>query len=288
MGDYKEVAKGIRHLESLIPGGLFGSGTADWKAVWAKITEIGSNFKGARFPTKDDHEAHWQKFQALVARVKQLQGDQRAQWESKKRESESLRNEIVAYARAAAPPSGFADLIVTIATGGMNLALNALMGPFDERKADLKRASDALQEGWGKLHHYKDRMLGQHKQEAFQALNAAKEKLDHAWGVYKRERDRTFAEHQQEREGKREQWIYKMQAHISDLDSRRDRLTDILSKREAHLATLYDKLSDARSDDYRDRVSGWIEEEKTNIEGIREKLGKIEEWLRESREKLAS
>ncbi|MGH8576424.1 MAG: hypothetical protein ACREXX_12190 [Gammaproteobacteria bacterium] len=130
MGDYKEVIKGIRRLESILPGGLFGPTKSDWKAVWSEIKEIGGSFKGSRFPTKEEHQAEWDKFQSLVARVKRMQEEERSQWDERKRESERLKNEIISQSYAAQPPSGFADVILAIATGGLSVVLNAIMGPF--------------------------------------------------------------------------------------------------------------------------------------------------------------
>lgn len=83
MGNYKEVIKGIRQLESMLPGGMFGPGKADWKAVWGQIKEIGGYFKDSRFPTKEEHQAEWDKFQSLVVRVKRMQEEERSQWDQR-------------------------------------------------------------------------------------------------------------------------------------------------------------------------------------------------------------
>ena len=270
----------------MLPSGLFGSGKVDWKAVWSQIKEIGGDFKGARFPTKEEHQAEWDRFQSLIDRVKKMQEDERNQWDQKKRESERLKNEIISQSYAAQPPSEFADIILTIATAGLSVVLSAIMGPFDQRKRELQNASEALQEGWAMLHQYKDRMTGQHKQEAFQALNNAKERLDMEWSRYKRERDQAYEKHRSQQAEKRAQWIHKVEDNISNLENKRERLNDVLSKRESHLSELYEKLSDARSDEYRSRVSDWISEEQDNIQEIKRKVENVEDWLKEARDKL--
>ena len=286
MGDYKEIIRDIHRLESMLPGGLFGGGKADWKAIWSLIKAIGANFKGSRFPTKEEHQAAWNQFQSLVASVKQTQNEERSQWNHNKQESERLKEEIIAQARAAQPPSGFADAILAIMTGGISSILSAIMGPFDERKRELESASNALKIGWSLLHEYKDRMIGKDKQEAFQALNSAKERLDAEWNTYKIERQRAHDNHQREREVKRSEWLSRTQDQIRNLEDRRERLSSVLSHKEAHLSSLYDQLGSARSDDFRSRVSGWIEEEQESIREIRRKLENVENWLCEAREKL--
>lgn len=286
MSDYKEVIKRVRQLESMLPGRMFGSTKTDWKAVWNQIKEIGGGFKGSRFPTKEERQAEWDKFQSLVARVKQMQEDERSKWDQKKRESEKLKDEIISKSYAAIPSSGSAEAILAVLTGGLSSVISAIMGPFDERKRELQYSSQALQEGWAMLHQYKDHITGQHKQEAFQALNNAKERLDMEWSRYKKERDQAYAEHRSQQAEKRAQWIHKVEDNISNLENKRERLNDALSKRESHLSDLYDKLSDARSDEYRSRVSDWISEEQENIQEIKRKLENVEDWLQEARDKL--
>jgi len=288
MSDYKEVNKHISKLESMIPG-LFGFGKPDWKAIWNQIRITGQSFKGARFPTKEEHEGAWDKFQKLVSNVKAQQAQDQKGWEKKKDESERLRDMIVSRARAAQPyDSGLADVILTIATGGVNLLLDAIMGPFDEEKQMLQSCSERLKEGWALLHDNKEKMLGRDKGIAFEALNETKEALDRRWDRYKRERQRAWDEYQRERSEKRHNWEHKIEANISALEVRREKLNAVLAHKERHLDELHDKLSDARSDDFRSRVSGWISEEESSISEIREKLRNIEDWIYENRDKLRS
>uniref|UniRef100_UPI004057AB47 hypothetical protein n=1 Tax=Candidatus Electrothrix sp. TaxID=2170559 RepID=UPI004057AB47 len=70
------------------------------------------------------------------------------------------------------------------------------------------------------------------------------------------------------------------------LEERRDKLNAVLAHKERHLDELHDKLRDARGDDFRSVVSGWISEEEAGIRDVKEKLGKVEDWIYEDREKL--
>jgi len=56
--------------------------------------------------------------------------------------------------------------------------------------------------------------------------------------------------------------------------------------KERHFDELHDKLRDARGDDFRSVVSGWISEEEAGIRDVKEKLRKVEDWIYEDREKL--
>lgn len=288
MSDHREVQKNISRLESMIPG-LLSFGRPDWKVIWDQIRITGHSFKGTRFPTMEEHQEAWDKFQQLVSNVKAHQGQNQKEWERKKDESERLRNMIVSHAKDAQPcDSGLADILITIATGGVNLALNSITGSFDEEKLMLESCSQRLKEGWALLQNNKEKMLGRDKGIAFEALNESKEALDRRWDRYKTERQRAWDEYQQKRTQKHRDRQQKMEANIGALEERRSRLNAVLAHKERNLDKLQDKLSEARSDDFRSRVSGWISEEESSISGIRDKLRRIEDWINESRNNLDS
>jgi len=286
MENHEKIGREIDNLRSMLPSGLFSSSKPNWKSIWVQIKKISEGFKNVRFPTKEERETAWNEFQSLVDDVKQQQEKEHEEWNKKKSESERLRDRIIRQADNAKISSGLADIILTLATGGINLILDAIMGPFDEKKSELQNASKQLQKGWEMLKEYKNDMLGRDKQEAFEALNNAKENLDAEWEEYKRERQKAFDNFIREKERNRDSWRERVENNIRKLEDRRDRLNDVLSHKESHLDDLRDKLSDARSDDYRDRISGWISEEESNIDDIRDKLKNIEDWLYEERSKL--
>jgi vacuolar-type H+-ATPase subunit H len=287
MGDFTDVIRSINQLESMLPSDFSCfSQKADLKNVWRKIKEVNNQFKGVKFPTKEERESNWERFQALVDKTKDLQEREREDWDERKRKSKELRDEIISQAHAARPSSGFADALLALLTGGVSMILSSIIGPFDERKYELQSCSKALKEGWRMLGEYKHDMLGKDKQEAFNALNNAKELLEDAWEEYKREREEVFEEYKRDREERRRNFVDRIQSQIEDLEARRDRLTEVLSHKESHLSDLHDKLSDAWSDDFRERVSGWIDEEESAIEKIQDKLNKIEDWILEARHKL--
>jgi hypothetical protein len=286
MSDYKEVNRNITKLESMLPG-ILDFGKPDWKAIWGQIKVTGQSFKGVRFPSKEEHEAAWNKFQRLVDKVKAQQAEEQKEWEKKKEESARLRERIISQARAARPvDSGLAEVILTFATGGLNLLLDAIMGPFDEEKEQLKGCGRRLQKGWDMLRDSKEYMFGKDKGLAFEALNETKELLDQRWERYKAERQKAYEKYQREKAGKRRAWVEKVEGNIRKLEERRDKLNAVLAHKERHLDELHDKLRDARGDDFRSVVSGWISEEEAGIRDVKEKLGKVEDWIYEDKEKL--
>lgn len=288
MSDYREVNRNISKLESMIPG-IFSFGKPDWKAIWNQIKITGKSFKGSRFPSKEEHQSAWDRFQKLVSKVKAKQAEEQKEWENKKAESARLREMIVSQAISARPyDSGLADVILTIATGGINLLLDAIMGPFDEEKQMLKSCGQQLQKGWTMLRENKEKMLGRDKRIAFEALNETKELLDRRWKNYKEQRQRAWEKYQRERTRKRQAWKERVESNIRSLEERREKLNNVLTHKERHLNELYDKLREARSDDFRSVVSGWISEEESNIADIKEKLRRIEDWIYENKDKLRS
>lgn len=288
MSDHEEVNRNIARLESMIPRFL-DFGKPDWKAIWTQIKLTSNSFKGVRFPTREEHQKAWDKFQLLISNVKAQQEQNQKEWEINKDESERLRNIIVSQARSAQPcDGGLADILITIATGGLYPGLNSIMGPFDEEKRLLQSCSQQLKEGWSLLHVNKEKMLARDKGIAFEELNQAKEALDARWDRYKKERQRVWDAHQQERAQKRLNWRLKTEANIQKNEELREKLNAVIAHKERHLDELHDKLREARSDDYRSRVSGWISEEESKISDIKESLRNIENWIQEDRDKLHS
>ena len=274
-----KLEKRIDELESMLPGWFTSSKRTDWKTVWAQINIVSAVFKEVRCQTREDRDRAWSRFQKMVIKVKEAQNEEQEAWDRKRDVSERHKSEILSWARSADPSSGLADTVLALATGGISIALNALLGPLDERKAELQRCSAALKQGGDLLHEYKDEMLGRDKQEAFQVLQAAREKLDSLWESYKHERESAYAKQQ-------ESWTQRVNERIVKLEERIERLSAVLSKKESHLSDLYRKLGDARSDDYRSVVSGWIREEESAIQEIREKIRSVEIWRSEERDKL--
>ena len=295
MRDASEIESLLDALDSLARDAEAKNAT--WRDVWTEIRNIGHAFKGSRFPTPEDRQAAWKRFQSIVARVKVSQERARQVVDQMVSESERHLERLRSYALRATPSSESADAILAIATGGLSIlikaGLDAILGPFDERKLELQRCSQALKEGWEYLSDNKRNMLGKHKQEAFGALSRASDALGAAWDTWKTGRQQAVEHYRSQkraaweaRQAKRESWETRMRENISKLEDRLDRLESALDHRRSHLSKLEDMRDSARSDSYRDRVDSWIEEEQERIGEIESKIRQVKGWVSEIEAKL--
>lgn len=295
MADQAEIEQLIDSLEDLASE-IEGRG-GKWKDVWDEIRRTGQAFKGSSFPSAEDREAAWNRFQSVIGRVKESQQNARDMFEERVRESEEHLEHILSCAERATPSSAMDDLILTIATAGLNIVItegiNAILGPFDERKMELQRCNEAMREGWAHLSRNKAVMLGKHKQEAFQALKRASDSLTAEWDSWRGQRqeaiERFRAEKHaawEERKAKREAWEMRIRENISKLEDRLDRLESALDHRQSNLSKLEDMRSSAWSDDFRERVDGWISDEEERINDIERKIEQIKGWISDAESKL--
>lgn len=295
MRDGSEIEALIDSLETLADEAE--EKRAKWRDVWSEIKNIGQAFKESRFPTAKDRQAAWSRFQSIVAKVKACQARARREIEKRVHVSERHLDQIRSYAWKATPSSELADAIIALATGGLSVlikaGIEAILGPFDERKLELQRCSEALKEGWTYLSKNKGEMLGKHKKEAFEALSSASDKLERAWNIWKRGREQKIEHyHNQKRaaweahQAKQEAWETRMKENLSKLEDRRDRLESALDRRRKNLSKLEDMRNSARSDSYRARVDGWIDEEHDRIAEIERKIDQVKEWISKIEAKL--
>jgi chromosome segregation ATPase len=197
-----------------------------------------------------------------------------------------------------------ADVIIALCTGGLSVVLKAgleaLLGPFDERRMELQRCEEARRDGWAYLTKNKSEMLATHKNEAFEALKQAEESLRIAWDTWRKAKqdalDHFHADkraawearqaEKQERIAKREAWEERVREQIANLQERIERLEGVLEHKRSHVSELEEKRDSATSDAYRDRVEGWIDEEREKIADIERQIDQIEGWIAEKTAKL--
>lgn len=302
MRDGSEIEALLDSLETLVDEAEGKRGK--WKDVWGEIKSVGQAFKGSRFPTAQDRQAAWDRFQSIIANVKACQERAREKFEERVRESKYHLEQILPYVERATPPSESTDALLAICTGGLSVlikaGIDAILGPFDERKLELQRCSEILKEGWAYLSQNKAEMLGKHKKEAFDALKKASEALHEAWDKWKSARGEAIEQYHAEkqaaweaRQAKREAWIAKREAwegrlreNISKLEDRLDHLESALGRRQGNLSKLEDMRDAAWSDSYRDHVEEWVDEENDRISDIERKIDQIKGWISDMEAKL--
>ena len=279
-----------QYLDGLIHGldadmdYFFGASKKNWGDIWERIREVGGAFKETRYPTRHEKDCAWSLFQSVVERVKNAQSEEQQKWENKRQSSIIHKNKILSCIyRPNALSGGISDLIIAAS------------------RDELVDASSALKYGWTLLGSYKDEMLGRDKQECFQALSDAQSKLNQAWDHYKsakqsaheaqqrawEEKQRVYEEKQRAYEEKHQAWQQRVEDNIGKLESRLDKLNDIRRSKESHISELQGNISYGNcSDNYRDRVEGWIDEEEGKLRDIDEQISQVEGWLSEARSKL--
>lgn len=273
-----------------------GGSHVDWKAIWKQIGETGKAFKETLYPSRDDKNAAWDRYQLAVVAVRERQT---AHFEEKSarrdffKRSESHMYKIMSLADGAKPPSGLEDVILMLATGGLygiaKVALDAMFGESDVEKRRLQQRSAALKEANAYFSENKAEMVGQHKQQAFRYIQPIRERLQSDWEAWQQHRDEIYAERKRQHEerhaaweerqekrraweARREEWRAKQEGFIEAQGERIDRLENALDRKRDHLRDLEDKRAGAWNDDFRDRVDGWIDECESAIRDIEEKL----------------
>lgn len=93
-------------------------GTVLWKDVWGSIRDIGQTFKIVRYPTREEKNAAWKRFQEIVTEVKEGQEQYRQACE---REATDLREKIERFA-AEVEDAIDRDDEAAIATAGVTMS----------------------------------------------------------------------------------------------------------------------------------------------------------------------
>ncbi len=262
-----------------------------WKPMRDTIRQTSSAFKAVRYPTQDEKQAAWDRFQALVQRFRAIQAEEQQSWDQVARRSAELKQEIVTCASEATPPSGLEEAIGTLVMAPFQLVgrmINAVLPgpPVDETRQMLEYCSRKLKDGWRLLSEHKEEMLGRDKKEAFEALRQAQDRLNDAWERWKGARTEAQEAAREAHRARHEAWQDRVRGNVEKLEQRLDRLYDAVSRREAHRDHLLEQRDSAWSEGFRERVEGWIEEEEERIRDIRAKIAQVEDWLREERTKL--
>jgi hypothetical protein len=275
------------------------SGKRDWKALWSVIKEISADFKGIRYPSRDERTAAWTRFQSIVERIKESHAKEYEERHAHREQSVSHLCKIQSLADSAGPDNGLGELVLHLATGGLTLitkmALDALLGKSDEEFQGLHGRSESMKNAWAYLSNYKAEMTGRDKATAYALLEKTKERLDSDWERWKAHRQDIIAERnrqrqakQEEREAKHQEWRTRQRQFIERLEGAESKLEAALSHRQEHLAKLIGQYESAWSAGYRERVEGWIEEERGNIVDIESKLENVRAKLSEARLRLDS
>ena len=295
--DHERLTKRIKDFENKYSNGRPNG--MKWRQIWNEIKAISADFKGVRFPNRQEHQDAWERFQSAVQSVKNNQSDEREQNEKKSRRSTEYKDRILSLAGAGTPPSGLEEAIFTIFTFPAQAIADittALLpgGPIDRKKDELQYYSSKLEEGWNYFKEHKNEMFRNDKDEAFNSLKRAQDQLNAAWDQWKEGKAELFRKRNDERERKQEEyerkkreWESRTRDNIASLEERRTKLELALERRKDRRSDLDDKKYNARSDSFRSVVEGWIDENEDAIREIERKLSNVNDWIDEAYNRLS-
>lgn len=205
----------ISALDQRISGWFTKKDGAFWKETWALVKEIGANFKGTRYPSREEHQAAWNRFQGLVSKMKAESEQHRREREEQSGHSTAIKTEVASLAHRAWPRANGFEEIALLLSGVTPIAamaksvMDAFLGVFgleDKRNAlqkrhdELKEFSGYMKEAWNYFDREKGRLMGRDKAECFKVLQGVSNELQSAWDEWKQENERHFTERRQHHE----------------------------------------------------------------------------------------
>ena len=126
-------------------------------------------------------------------------------------------------------------------------------------------------------------MLKEHKDECFARFQEKRAEQDVFWGQYNRQR----VEKQAEAKGRMGEQAEKIRANKRSTSEKRAKACAALERVEENIEANREKLAGARSSEFADRVSGWIEEGRERKRSIEESIRRFDEWMEEDDRRLS-
>ena len=247
--DWKELDKLIERFEFLVQAGRPGSFSfvsRNWGDIWALAKRIQDAAKVTRYPTREERQAAWERFQSL--------------------REEASRDANAERERLAGRSADHKAEILRLARRGTRKFLDV---PTHEL---LKAFAEELGRGRQYLSDHKQEMTKEDKDECFEALREAQDDLD--------------ANFKQRREEAAEEWRKKVQANLEKNQELLRAKEAQLAHMEASAQELRGNIASAWNPGYAERASGWLEELEEKIRGLEEFIEKIKEWIEDGENKL--
>ncbi len=235
--------------------------------------------------------------------------------------SEELTEKIIRTIDACHPDSPLEELFellgkLVLYLTGIGFLMDAvewLLGIKEEKpKNPLKVKSEALRDVRRFINDNKDDITREDKQKIYARLDTVQADLNKAWDDYKEElqkKQEEWEERKKHNEQKKIDWernqreflsklenrlekqiefkeklekIYDNQKEfLTKLEKRLDNQQDFLRKMNDQLDDLEDKYSSAYSDNFRDKVSDWIDDKKSKISEVENDIESIEDKIKD-------
>lgn len=218
----------------------------NWSEVWSLATKIQEAARVTRYPTREQRQAAWERFQSL--------------------REEAQRDADAGRERLAGRSADHKAEILRLARRG---TLKLLDVPDHET---LKAFAAELQSGRRYLSDHKQEMTREDKDECFEALREAQADLD--------------ANFNQRREEAAEERRERIQANLEKNRELLNAKEAQLEHMEERAEELRANIAGAWNPGYAERASGKLEELEEKIEGLEDYIEKIKEWIEEGENEL--
>lgn len=284
---WQELDRKIDTLESNVNSAsnwLNSYNRDEWSRIMSLCKEINENFKGVRYPAKNERSVAWQRFFNL--RHKAYEERNRIL----KATSRERKGEIYGMLYAV-DYDWLADVIV-----GQVLSF----GLMATRAEEMKWAGQKLKEAGQYFSRVKHEMTREDKAEVFNRIVDIRSNHDHFWSRYKEisreqyekrkeEKQRAWEEKQRAWEQKQEKSRMIRNRIENNLEKNMDRLSKALSALERcreNRSNLQSKIYESYSDEWRSKAEGWLDELDDKIEDIESSVERLRNWVSEDRDKL--
>jgi len=194
----------------------------NWKDVWEKAKKVQEGFKGISYPNRDQQNEAWQRFQSLRDEASKKAEDERNE---RRKNLERHRSEILHQVESARP--------------------NSLFGFDPINVENMKSYGKVLREAGQILSESKREMLGEHKQECFDAIQIMRDIHDAWWSDLKRERAKRHREFQE-----------RIRRNLEQNHERHRKATQALQHFQSKASDLRSQIASAWNDDWASRASG--------------------------------
>jgi hypothetical protein len=205
-----------------------------------------------RYPTKAQRDEAWERFNSLRDEALRRNQDES---NNRRWKSESHRSTILRQIESARP--------------------RTLLGFDPPDIEDMKALGQVLREAGQMLSRYKGEMLGEHKQECFEAIQDMRQVHDAWW----EELDRARYKRRQEQEAK-------IRNNLERNYERHRKATQALESCRSHADELRSQIASAWNDNWASKAEGWLSELEDKIADIERSIEQIEEWIHEDENKL--
>jgi hypothetical protein len=299
----------------------------NYKQFFAHAKNIGEVFKTLKPLRREDREPLWLKFSQVCETARQRQKSDRETRESASRQRrELIENDLHRIRQEGLAAEAAADFAGALAhmkelrewiNGKPIDDANSTPGPLqrDDRQRLWELWAQTQEEVYGRRLDVRktnfERIEGRiaacqetaDRGDAFGAVNKIKDvqgemrglelskeqreilrsRLDAAWQAAQAR----MKEQRDERRRQRQEWIERMQGHITRWSEQITNLEGLRERIEGEIRDCEERIAAARSEDFAETVRGWIREKEERLQSIRQSVEALQEKIKSVEAKIS-